>query len=563
MKTTLQQQAWQALQEGNYKLAARNWIQGHCLPENLSELSELYQQVNTWNETSPDPDLCAILGLIALDNNEIFNSDREEALIQCVQWSKQGIALAPEHYSCIRHAGSALYWLKDWEAATKYYEKAVAISSSPTLQIRIFNIRNRNTVQPDFSSLHINMETDEAMEVYNAGVEINYLLNQYSEMPETERKRLTSLKTSCYERAYSLYRNTIVEKTGNPLNEDPHTFAMCCNNLAVEMRLLDQPDKAVALTTEGMQYSYFSAILQNRFGAYLESGNSAEVVKDGELLIDDFAGQMDLLTYFNTIDHICNAHMELKNHKEALEWISLGQEEYYAIDATDPLISDPEIVRCFTNFFIYKANAEAALGIQPDTATAAAETEALLEEMPDNPGILISRANIFIEEGNYDKAIECYQYAIHLASEREAIRSAQVAFYNMGYLYVAHIRDNGAALDCFEQSIAMGNSDFWCSYWATHCAYHQTENEKTILYADSAIQALPQQQGVTNDIVAELYEHLGSAQLDLELYAEAAQNYRQSLQYNFSQMVSDNLKVAEENIKNSGSDNFFRKLFGK
>ncbi|QQT25522.1 tetratricopeptide repeat protein [Sphingobacterium spiritivorum] len=563
MRTAIQQEAWQALHDGNYAVAAKNWIQGHSLPENHTALKELYYTLINLTEVSPNPDLFAILGLIALDTNEIFNSDREEALIQCVQWSKAGIALDPDHYSCNRHAGSALYWLDDKEAAAKYYEKAAAIKSSPTLQIRIFNIHNRNNPAPDFSTLHIDLNTDEAMELYNAGVEINYILTQYAEIQKPEIDRLAALKINCYEEAYSLYRQTIVEKSGNPLHEDPHTFAMCCTNLAVEMRQLGQFDKAVDITTEGMHYSYFMAILQNRFGAYVELENSMEVVKDGEQLIDDFAEQMDLQTYFSTIDHICNAFMQLKNYEEALEWISLGQEEYYALDLSDPISSDPEIVRCFTNFFIYKANAETASGITPDTATAAKETDAILEEMPDNPSILISRANIFIEEGNFDKAIECYQYAIHLASERDAIRSVQVAFYNMGYLYVAYKRDDEAALDCFEQSIAMGNADFWCGYWATHCSYHLTENEKTIFYANSAIQALPQQEGVTGDIIAELYEHLGSAQLDLELYTEAAQNYRESLRYNFNQMVSDNLKVAEENIKSSGSNNFFSKLFGK
>ncbi|WP_313271112.1 hypothetical protein [Sphingobacterium sp.] len=120
-----------------------------------------------------------------------------------------------------------------------------------------------------------------------------------------------------------------------------------------------------------------------------------------------------------------------------------------------------------------------------------------------------------------------------------------------------------AAFDCFEQSVAMGYADFWCGYWATHCSYHLTENERPIFYANNAILALPQQEGVTDDVIAGLYEHLGSAQLDLELYTEAAQNYRESLRYHFNQMISDNLKIAEENIKNSDSNNFFSKLFVK
>ncbi|MGJ1430969.1 hypothetical protein ACR79M_03495 [Sphingobacterium spiritivorum] len=63
MRTAIQQEAWQALQNGNYAVVAKNWIQGHCFPENHTALKELYNTLINLPKVSPNPDLLAILGL--------------------------------------------------------------------------------------------------------------------------------------------------------------------------------------------------------------------------------------------------------------------------------------------------------------------------------------------------------------------------------------------------------------------------------------------------------------------------------------------------------------------
>lgn len=560
MREQIELQAKEALLQGNYALAAKNWIQGNCMPTDEDELKEIFEQVNKLNEASPSPDLCAILGLIALDNNDVFNANREEALIQCVQWSLLGIKIDPDHYNCNRHAGSALYWLDDWEAATKYYEKAAQLAPSPVLQIRLFNILNKGANEPDFSALKIQPGSDTAMEAYNAGVEINRLLEHHASMPAVQSERLTALKRACYVHAYKLYRGAVVEKNGDLLNYDPHTFSMCCNNSAKEAIMQGQYESAIAITTEGMDYSSFLYILQNRFGAHVEAGHIEDIIEDGTRLIDEYAEEMDLLTYFNIVDHICNACMELKSYEEALEWINLGLEVYYTLDPSDPFTQEQEVIRCFTNFFIYKAKAENALGIKHPHETTSENTDQLLEKMPDNPSILISRANTFIEAGNFEKAEECYQYAIHFASEKGMDRSVQVAFYNLGYMQIVHIQNTGHALESLEQSIAAGNQDFWCYYWVLHCAYHLSENDRTIHYAKLALQALVNQEGVTGDVIGEIYEHMGTAQLDMEQYDDAIENLEHALRYHEMKTARENLITAQANKKSSTG--FLRKLFG-
>ncbi|ERJ57672.1 tetratricopeptide repeat protein [Sphingobacterium paucimobilis] len=561
MQRHIHQQAEEALLQGDYDTAAKIWIQGNALPQDLNAVSAIFQQVSTLNAESPSPNLYAILGIIALDYNEVFESDRQKALIECIQWSKNGLEIDPDNYNCNRHAGSALYWLGDRDAATKYYKKAIELAPSPVLQIRLFNIQNQHNPNPDFSMLQVDNNTKSAMEAYNAGVEINYLLEQYINMPTQEAQRLTTLKQQCYEQAYYLYKGAIIQDNGDIINDDPHTFAMCCNNLAREYRLQGAHEKAIAICNEGIEQSSFMVILQNRFGAYSDAGQLQLAIQDGELLIEEFGAEMDLLTYFATIDTICSCYMELKNYEDGLEWINLGLETYYELEPTDPISQEQEVVRCFTNFFIYKANAESGLGTHTPTEVASQETDRLLENMPDNPSLLISRANAFIEGGDYSKAMECYEYALHFATEKKQERSVQVALYNMGYLQVAYMKDNEGACDSFEGSISSGNQDFWCYYWATHCTYHLGENEKTIYYGQLALQTLNQQDNVTDDVIAEIYEHIGTSFLDLERYDESIQYLQKSLNYNDTPTTRENLKTAE--ATKQGSKGFFGKLFGK
>lgn len=561
MKQHIQQQAEKALLEGDYTKAARIWVQANALPQNINELKSIFKRINSLLEKTPHPDLYAILGLIALDYNEVFDANRESALIECVQWSKQGLEIDPGNYNCNRHAGSALYWLGNLDAATGYYKKAAALCPSPVLQIRLFNLQNQGNPNPDFATLSIDTEPLIAMEAYNAGVEINYLLEQYSNIPTAEVERLTLLKQQCYGHAHRLYHGAVVQNNGDFVNYDPQTFAMCCNNLARELRLHGEHEKAIAICTDGIEQYYFMVILQNRFGAYIDAGQLENALIDGKRLIEEFGDEMDLITYFTTIDNICSCQMELKLYEEALQWLNAGLETYYELDSTDPITHDSEVVRCFTNFFIHKANAESALGIQPEVGIASEGTDRLLEQMPDNPSLLISRANTFIDAGDFAKAMECYQYALHFASEKGQERSIQVALYNMGYLQVAHLNDSEAACASFEQSITSGNPDFWCYYWATHCTYHLAENEKTLYYGDGALKALPQQENVTEDIIAELYEHMGTTCLDLQRYDDAITYLQQSLAFQDMPITRANLKVAEATKQRSKG--FFYKLFNK
>ncbi len=560
MKEILHQKAWEALNAGNYALAAKNWLDGYALPDSRAELKKIFRRIMALNEETPHPDLYAILGLIALDHNEIFDPNRENALKKCLDWSITGVEMDPKHYHCNRNAGSALYWLNDRKGALKYYEISNRLRPSPVLQIRIFNIRQRNPEHPDFSEVKISADTNSGMEAYNAGVEINRILDQNPDMPEPEKQRLTQLKTKCYERSYQLYKNAI-EGNGDELNHDPHTFAMCCNNLARELTIRGDYDEAIAIATEGIAQSRFMFILLNRMDSYSHAQMPEKAIADAQVLLQEYAHEMDFITLIGVIDCLAFSYSDLKEYEEALYWADEGLKLYYETDPADTILQYEDVTRCVTNFFIFKAKASAALGVETDTTDDAVEADGLLESMPDNPSLMISRADAFMKEGNWQKALDCYDQAIHFGLEQNRERSVQVAFYNRGYILEVHLKNSAAAMESFEQSMHYGNRDFWCFYWAVHTAYHLLQNEKTVNYGTWALSVMPGQEGVTDDVAAEIYEHIGSAQLDLGNYEEAVKNLGQSLQLNELPHTRANLNTVRSHISKKGG--FFRSFFGK
>lgn len=560
MKDTLHQNALKALAEGSYGLAAKFWLDGYSLPRGFEELHKIYCRIDSLNEGSIDPDLCAILGLIALDNNEVFESDREKALEKCLDWATSGLQVDPDHYHCHRNAGSALYWLEDWDGALSYYERSCQLRSSPVLEIRIFRMLNRHSNSPDFSQLQPSVHSQSAMELYNAGVEIDYILTQYADMPEAESQRLTELKIHLYNQSYELYRAAVLTDQNDSLNYDPHTFAMCCNNLARELNFKQAYQEAITIVNEGIAQRKFMVILLNRMYIYMSAGMHENAIADGKELLREYSEEMDFVTLISTIDGVCLSHADIDQYSGMLYWADQGLELYQSVDPGDSVLQEEEVVRCVTNFYISKSKAMSMLGLEVNNSEDAEQADSLLENMPDNPSLMISRGETFAREKKWEKALECYDQVVHFGLEKGMARTVQVALYNRGYVLEAQMKDSEAALESFEQSIGHGNKDFWCYYWAVHSAYHLTENEKAVYYGTIAISLLAEQKEVKDDIAAELYEHIGTSLIDMGQYTEAVKNLEISLKLFYNRITEDNLKIAKAKAKEPTG--FFRKFFG-
>lgn len=525
------EKALQAFNNGHFKEAANIWINGHCLPDDTAALRIIYNNC----QDKADADVYALLGFIFLDYSHVFTNDRETALLQVVSWSKQGLALDPRHHLCARHAGSALYWLGDHEGAKKYYELAVDIAPSATLQIRLFNISGST----DYTQLQFDMNGIAAMDYYNAGVEVNRITRGMQDPTHPDYQYLSALKFRLYQKAYNLYEECLVKKSGNPLNNDGHTFAMCCNNLSIELMAQEDYAGALQCLNTGMQFSYFRELLENRLYAYEVSGQTLPAFEDAMKMFEDFEDDISSTLYFHLVQVICKYYKQTDNITELADWASTALEEFMDLEPAEQ--SDNEILRYYSNIMMYKAEAEMKAGIYDGTQYVEAQDQTLLNN-PSDPTLIINRAMLFDNEGNHEKALECYDQAIHKATIQNLPQSLRVAYYNKGYLLLTKLGDPANALTHFAEIESIGLADFWSYYWCAHCCYDLQENEACLIFADRALALLEQTPDVHAEIIAILYGYKGTSFFDLEDFDAALANYRKSLEYADNAMVRGNIE---------------------
>lgn len=561
MKEQNRQKAMQAFEAKDFKTAADIWINGYCLPEEKKQLEKIYMQCKNYLAAGEESaDLYALLGFIYLDYSSYFTDDGEDAFMQVISWSKSGIALDPENYLCYRHAGSALYWLNDEENAKKYYEKALQFSQSPTLVIRLFKIEHEENENrtANFTKLVFRWDGTSAMEYYNAGVELNGIINDFYGITDDDLTYLSNLKRQSYEKAYQLYEDTLVNETGNPLNADGHTFAMCCNNLAVEYIATEEYEKIIMYCSVGMKFSYFLYIIQNRLFAYNALGKLKEAHDDALQIIHDFNDQIGLDLYFHLVVCICK-YLEIQAPEEVLKWANVALESYHSLPDDAHEKTDTGIIANYGRLLALKSNAQQKSGI---IETAKSDEEAIdkaLMDTPTDPLLIINRALVFNNEGNYEKEIACYDAAIHYATLEKNNRLLKTAFFNKAHTLIVHYQDYNQALHLYLQIEQLGLGDFWTYYWMAYCCYCLQHNQDCIEYIDKTFLKLPGQPNVTTDIVAQLHQYKGTSLMELKQYKEAIESYKVSLQYEDNKVVRKNIAALEEKI--SGGGNFLSRFF--
>lgn len=562
MKHSNTEKALTAFNSRDYKTASYIWNTGFCFPDDEATLRHIYNKAQEEiKNNKADVHLYAIAGFLFLDYSDFFTDNREEALLQVVSWSKAGLDLDKKDAYCARHAGSALYWLEDYEAAETYYQQAIAADPSATLMVRLFKLKYRNQAMPDYNQLQLSFEGTSAMDYYNAGVEINQVTRNFDDAQHPHYKHLTQLKRKAYQRAYQLYADTLVNGTGLDTNYDPHTFAMCCNNLASEAIGSGDYQQAIDYVNTGMKFSQFQYLLENRFYAYELSKQYEKAGADALQMFEEYETGIGDVLYFRLAQAICSYYRVTNDSEEEINWAEAAMQSYLELDAEMQM--HPELLKYYSNIMMAKANAELKLG-KYEANDYAQTQDTLLMENPTDPTLIINRAMLFVNEGENEKALDCYDQAIHYAVEQERNHSLKVAFYNKGHLLITVFNDSHQALQNFAQIEPLGLADFWSHYWCAFCCYNLEQDEECYNYAEKALTLLSQTENVHADIIAQLHEYKGTALFGFERYSEALASYRKSLEYADTPTARENIQKLESmGAGKSSNDKGIKGLFGK
>lgn len=305
----------------------------------------------------------------------------------------------PELFSGYHFAGTFLYEIGHYAEAIPLLEKAVALSSSATTWRR--KIESEYYLHQTIPS-EVPVFSDFPTDIYNEGVYFEEFLEKIED--EDDMNRWVELHLQIYKQSYDAFQKYFDEgKYDSDYNNDLHTRAMCCNNLAIIYCLSGDASAAASVASEGLQYSEFRELHFVLIDALLGEGNNE-------------AAEAALNNYFNLYEEDCDEYF-YKNAFYRAEQIRLqvmmGSNNVYK-DATETLSylyeyteEHPEI-----NDYDYR-DLEAAKNIlegilytrfeNEDHDTRRSYYEEISNRFSNEPNPLFALMQIYNEEENFGK----------------------------------------------------------------------------------------------------------------------------------------------------------------
>jgi len=299
-----------------------------------SELKKLYDKKLLDNE----PTLIGLMFFVMRNEKEYFNLDGklqfcERYLTEIETWAKK----YPQNSLIWTTIGNSYYHdLQNYQKAFEAYRNAVNGDSSLGF-INIESIHKAATnSKNNLLSLSFNFHTP-TEHLYSALTIALSIANEY----EKDKDYINYLKLALYfgEETYNRYRNYLYDGKGSEDNNNPHYFAMTCNNFSIAMLDYanavygdDNEEKSDALykqaadiQIEGYNISPFYENIEGASSKYFYAKEYNKSIKYAQECIDIYSDDMDLLAIQDIYWEITYASIQLDDTKKAKEYYFLSK----------------------------------------------------------------------------------------------------------------------------------------------------------------------------------------------------------------------------------------------
>jgi tetratricopeptide (TPR) repeat protein len=538
------QKAFEAFENKNYSAAGQLWLEHIDLSSGEVDLEKILSACKKAEQDGINNEwLYATISLVYLDAEDIF-MDKKNTLMEAITYAKKAIALQPLMHQALRFAGSACYWLGDYVNAKKYFEQSIKIFPDVILLQRIIYCATETGQPIGTINLTIDFENTNAAYFYEQGVGANGLSK--SNISEINNEEAATLARSCYERCFGLYTAQLNPPVANAEQEispdkHQHNLAMCCNNLAVIYNDLKKHNEALSVLNVGKQFSNFLALWQNIKHTYYCLNNVEAEALTAIHIIENFETEDEL--WYHCMCRICYYNMMNSDFEDALDTANEAIEEYQNLSPESQ--GNPTITNCYAELYNNKITAEKALGILVEADIDDTIIDAALLESPDNIALIITRGVLLMQQGDFDKSLNCFNQAVQFATENNEENKLRDALMKRGFLKLYYLNKATDALLDFDKIEKMGKADFYIYYYQMNCHYIKKMHPQSMMAYKKASDCITEM--VENDAVsmAQLYMMQGDTLFDLNKLNDAVIAYEKSLQYQFIDGVENNMKLAK------------------
>lgn len=288
------------------------------------KLKELYDK----NELDTQPDLIALLFHVIRNEEDAFGLvNNLDFLNKYIPELEKWVEKYPKNSMMWSAIGNTYYFdSKNYEKSLYGYKKMLE-GDNPTQNASLNRIlKSAKKMDADFFALPFKFTgTSQA------------LYNHMTDVPDGKKKKKQKLYAELAfkygEASYNQYKGYLIDKNQDTSSNQPHLFAMCCNNYGLALyrynKLFNKKEDKIKFAAyyanihiEGYEMSPFMENLDNGAEAYFEAEDYQKAIHYYELYIERYHGDVTLFDIQNAYWYIIFSHAalgELNKVKETYE----------------------------------------------------------------------------------------------------------------------------------------------------------------------------------------------------------------------------------------------------
>lgn len=363
---------------------------------------------------------------------KIFKERIKSDTVEMLNFAQHYIKIYPDWLIPYHYAGAALYDVKSYSEALPYLQKSVELGGLALGLQRLIETSYRvNGELPKIEK----WPEDSPVMYYNAGV--NFFYESESNISNAANAReLLQIRANFYKISYNGFYDYFYNNKGDSTANEPHIFAMCCNNYGIALSELGEYESAVEVHKRGYSLSPFWEQLYSLSTALLELQRYEEAI---EVLEQATAYSSDYLGFEDYIDlkgKQLLATYNLGHKDEARELLTGIEDEYNGFIKTYGSELNEQELFVLSERYIVVQNIRQDLLNEESLEDATQAWKEQLDKNPDDNSSWYMLMQNYYQLKDYNQCIACANNYQSVKGDAITIDSVQKLYFMRGMSYL-------------------------------------------------------------------------------------------------------------------------------
>jgi len=352
--------------------------------------------------------------------------------VEMLNFAQHYIKTYPDWFIPYHYAGAVLYEAESYDKALPYLQKSVELGGLALGLQRFIEVSYR--IKGQLPTIE-KWPEDSPVMYYNAGVSFFYE-SESSIGNAAIANELLQIRTNFYKISYDGFYDYFYNDKGDGADNEPHIFAMCCNNYGIALSELGEYETAVEVHKLGYSLSPFWEQLSGLGAALLalkRYEEAIEVVEQASAYSSEYLGFED---YIDLKGKQLTAVYDLGRKDEARELLTAIEEEYNSfINSHESELDEQELFVLSQRYIVVQNIRQDMLGNESMEDAAKAWQEQLDKNPNDNSSWYMLMQNYYQLE-DYNQCIACANNYQSVKGDAITVDSVQKVYFMRGMSYL-------------------------------------------------------------------------------------------------------------------------------